>query len=682
MKMSFKKYGKYFVGIAALSALVSQLVFPAASMQATEPRFNFLQNDYELLRGANVSNNETVWKDPVSGQAGDTFEGLIYYHNGIPDAPAKNTRIQVSIPSQTVDKTATLSATISADNAATVSNTIVDDQIIGFTGLTVNLDKDADLTLVPGSVKWYPDRSEKTGPDSPLPFGQSGNEIISQSGLNIGDIQGCWQYAGFVVFAFKTTPRAEPANLTLTKTVRNVSDNQSEYVKQVSADQSEKVSFKIDVANNGGSNLETVYLSDQMPGDLSAVNGSAWLNRSGNLTSLDLETLLASGVSIGSLAKGEAVSVTFEATAPSQISVAKFVVNNARAWSGNLVATDTAQVNLVPGQANIVKSKSAYNATQKIDATTHAARAGDTIEYTLVTKNTGNLNTNVQIEDGIADILEYADIISISDSGATVPGPANTNEAVIVQYPTVNIASGAEVTQKFTVKVKNPLPTNSANGFHFDDKIYNKYGNEIVICIERPAPFIPEPDLRIDKLVRDVTKNELTYVKADEAFAGDILEYKISFKNVGTGPADYVKVFDVLPANVVLDPNAPAIINLGDGEKTITERITDGYTIKTLAPGQEGYVRFRALTSASLAANESLKNVGFLEDNGATINSEATTVIAQKVVEASVPVKNLPKTGAASGLISAMIAIFGTANIAYLKQRKLLRVLSRQSKVI
>jgi hypothetical protein len=64
---------------------------------------------------------------------------------------------------------------------------------------------------------------------------------------------------------------------------------------------------------------------------------------------------------------------------------------------------------------------------------------------------------NFVVEDGIADVLEYSDIVSISDNGVIVAGTTG-NEAQMVRYPTTHIEIGQTVVRKFVVKVKKSTP--------------------------------------------------------------------------------------------------------------------------------------------------------------------------------------------------------------------------------
>jgi uncharacterized repeat protein (TIGR01451 family) len=671
-----KKYGKYLLGLGVSAAILSQVIIPAASMRADQPRFNFLQGDYELLRGANLTQGESVWKDPVSAQVGDVVEGIIYYHNGMEGTIAENTTIKVNLPAETTNNKAVISASVSADNADTVVDTIVDGSIVGLSGLTINYDDSADLELVPGSVKWYPNQFSNPNTPVTLPGGQSGDEIIAPSGINIGDVEGCWQYAGYVTFQIKSNAQAIPGNLGIEKEVRNVSDSETNFVELTDADQNEVVEFKMTASNNGGSAINNVKIKDALPSELKEVSGSAKMVVGGVTTSLSDAELLGNGAPIGTIQPGDAnqVVVYFRATTPSAILALQTVTNVATAFNASKTDSDDAKVRLNPGSANIERSKSAVNITRGgVDATTVTARSNDVIEYTLVTSNTGNLATDVTIADGVADILEYADVTEISDNGTIVNGDPGTNEEKTITWPEVNINPDESVVRTFKVKVKNPLPTNFPNGYHFDDRMYNFYGNEILIVIERP---VLRPAISISKLVRNVTRNQVDYVEANTAYAGETLEYKILFTNSGNGPADIVKIYDILPANVSLDPNSPAIIYIFGEERSITEKITDGYIIATIPAGESGYVRFRVIIDSGVAAGERLVNNGYITDDGSTIPDPAETIIEAKVVPVNYPAP-LPKTGPASLAAIVFASIVAAVNVIYLKSKKSLAQAAR-----
>jgi len=673
---------KYILGVLALAAIVSQGVFAFTKLSATSPRFNFLSGDYELFRGEDKTAGETVWKDPASGNAGDIFTGIIYYHNGVEGTVAENTKIKVTIPATTVNKSATLSAQISADNAEAVTDTIVDGQVIGLSDLTANLNQDANIEFVSGSVKWYPD--QQNNPDTPvvLPFGQSGDKIITPEGVNLGNINGCWQYAGFLTFDFRSRVTTAPA-FTVDKTVKNITAGDPDYSDETNASANNRVEFKIVAINTGTEIAENVNIKDTLPAELSFVSGSMKIFRDGSGTAELLpddvaNQIFGTGWNMGDLQIGanKRDMLTFRAKAPSTISESKQVVNNAEITSGALSDSDNAKVNLVPTETPvIVPNKNAKNLTSGQVASPRViggrtvlafdVLAGESIEYTLLTENTGSAAAeNYQIQDGIADILEYADVMAISAGGNVVDGTTG-NDARLVQYPAVTIGAGESVTRTFTVKVKDPIPNTPPNGYSYDMQMYNKYGDEVIVVLSRPTPPPTPPILHIEKLVRDFTVNELNFVDFNQAIAGDTLEYIIRFSNTGNGPADQVKFSDILPTNMQYI-SGTTIISVNEAmEHTLPDGIVaGGVTLDTIAAGDSGYIKFKVITDAGIASGTELTNTANLTDNGATISDTAKTTFKAPVIPVSVTPIPLPRTGADTVVIAA-VAAFGLLALAY-----------------
>ncbi|MFA5158637.1 MAG: isopeptide-forming domain-containing fimbrial protein [Patescibacteria group bacterium] len=673
IKSFFKKIQpktKYILGILGIAAIVSQGAFAFTKLSATEPRFNFLAGDRELFRGANVTENETVWKDPVSGTPGDEFQGIIYYHNGMVNTTAENTRIKVTIPAQTANKTATLTARISADNAAAVTDTIVDGQVVGLSGLTVNLTEDAELDFVPGSVRWYPNQLENPNAPVVLPGGQTGNELVTGNGVNIGGINGCWEFAGYLVFNFRTRTIEQPA-LNIEKTVRNVSDNQTAFVEQADANSNDRVEFKVVVENSGNSQLSAVTVKDVLPAELTYVPNTLKIDG----TPTDVGQFFGTGLNTGSLAVGASKTITFEAKAPANIAAAKTVVNTATVTSGSLSDNDTASVRLCPELApNIVLHKDAKNLTTGASAVLEGntkvveARPGDVIEYTLTTQNTGNATSeNYEIKDGINDVLQEASFVSATNGGHVVNTGLAGNDAKQIVYPAVNIVADQTVVRKFTVKVMDPLPNNPASGFDFDHKLYNIYGDAVLVTINIPTPPPTAPILHIAKTVRNVSTNEAAFVESNTATPGDTLEYMIAFSNTGNAAADQVRFSDLLPANVSYITGTTILSMNGEAEHTLADGIiAEGVMLDTVPFGESGYIKFRVLTSKDIADGASLINTANLTDNGVTISDTAATTFLAPIVKASTP---LPRTGANLLVISAIIsAIFAAAGMVVISK--------------
>lgn len=490
-----------------VTAFLAQAILPATA-QASGPVFNSMNGDKELLRGANVTNAEQTWNDPITGNAGDTFAGLVYYHNGTDNTVAQNTRVKVTIPAQTSGKTADLQAVIRADNASPVSDS-----------LTVNLNSDAKIEFIPGSVVWYPDQNQQPGVSAPLPLGQSGDEIVSANGLNLGSINGCWEYAGFVVFKFKTI-KSNPAL--------------------------------------------------------------------------------------------------------------------------------------------IVTSKIAKNLTTGTEGTDIKASAGDQIRYTLTTSNTGGSATSVTVSDNVSDILDYADLVSSSENGVF--------NGSTITWPAVNIDAGATLTKTFTVKVKNPLPTTAQSGYRFDWIMYNVYGNAVYVRLT--PPVTEDANLIVDKTVRNFTAGETIFVESNEAYAGDTLEYKIVFRNTGLGNADSVTISDVLPANVSYIVGTTVISQVDSAERSLADGITGNGVTVNVPAGSYGYIKFKVITSAGIAGGEILINTAHLKYASKDASDTASTKIKVKSATPIVKGTELPKTGAETLVIGAMLALAAGIYFIYRERKK------------
>lgn len=659
--MSFLQYVskklKFLLPVALVAGLASQLILPALSASATAPRFNFMAGDYEMLRGVNKTENGSVWTDPVTGAVSDEFRGIIYYHNGMINTTAENTRVKVTLPSQTdANNSGKVTATIGADNAETISDTVVDGQIVGPSGLTVNLNDAADFEFVPGSVKWFPNRNQG-GSNDPVPFpnGQTGDEIVSANGVNIGGVNGCWDYAGFVSFGFRSVEKPSPA-LDLTKQIRNIDRGES-YSKRTSGEVGDNVQYQLTVKNDGNTVLLNSNLTDSLPAGLSFLSGSFKQKVDGVYTDLsdsDAQAMFNNGFNISRLDIAQSIAYVFSAKVGS--SAGTPLNNTATVVAGSLHDTDNALLDVL--RPNIIKSKAAYNDTKREVA--NMVDPGNLVTYTLTARNNGNANVSgFVVEDGIADILRLADVVSISDGGHLVNGSGSGYDAKLVQWPAADLNVGSSLVRTFQVKIKDPLPVGTTNFV-----LKNVYGNEVAITVVPPATC---PDLHIDKYVRDVSTNEANFVKANEAFSGDTLEYQVRYSNTGNGPALNVKFTDALPVNGAYVNGSARISRNGNPEVAIADTLTTGgFMVDRIEAGESGFIKFKVKIASGIAENEVLTNTVYLTHDNKVISDTAKTTI---IVKAVAP-KELPKSGPA-GSAGFFITFFMGLGVLYGKYRGL-----------
>ena len=668
------KIGKILAAGAMIVALGSQVISAPQKGSATEPRFNFLPEDRELFQGLNFTKNETNYTDPITTTGDDEVAALVYYHNGEVNTVANNTTIKVTMPIDTNSKSKILGASISADNAATITDTIINQQIVGKSGLTViTPTADSTLSFVPGSVRWYPEKNE-----SPvaLPAGQTGDTILT-TGVNIGNIQGCWDFSGFIVFKLKVnTPK--PAQLEIDKTVKNPRVDES-FVKSNTAIPGDQLDYQLVVSNPGLSKLENVLVKDTVPAGTTFIAGSVRYFPDGSTAPMPLtggqnaNNLVSSGVTINSLDTGSVKTAKFVFSVKvdsTGLDNGQKLVNTVTASSGNLSDSSQAETVVTVLTPNFVKSKSAFNITQNIDATKKSANPGDSIRYTLVTRNTGNAVGKVNVVDGIADILEYTEITD-AGTGQIVNDPNNSNEdnRIVINFGEKSINISEEVAVSFVVKVKNPLPVTPPQGNHFDLTMYNVYGNSVVVKIQPP---VITPILSLVKNVRNVTTNEINFSDEDEAVAGDVIEYQIIIKNSGNGPADAVKIVDTLPVNVAYI-SGTTVLSRDASANTLADGIVNGgVTLAEIQAGQTATIYFRARIDSGVQVNTYLVNSVTVTSGSKTLTDTAKTLVKAPIIKAVVvqpEIVKLPRTGG-NGLIVSIVAVFGIAFLGALAIRK------------
>jgi len=136
-----------------------------------------------------------------------------------------------------------------------------------------------------------------------------------------------------------------------------------------------------------------------------------------------------------------------------------------------------------------VLSKNAKNISQdSVDASSTTAQAGDRISYTLKIKNPNDTPITVDIEEHLADVLEYS---TLADLG----GGTFNEEDKILFWPSVTLGANSEQTRTFFVRVLPKIPSTPqgiSDPSSYDCRMTNTFGNSIDVWIECPTPKIIE----------------------------------------------------------------------------------------------------------------------------------------------------------------------------------------------
>ena len=140
-------------------------------------------------------------------------------------------------------------------------------------------------------------------------------------------------------------------------------------------------------------------------------------------------------------------------------------------------------------------SKTARNSTRDIlDANKTTANPNDTINYSLIVKNTGKATVNdFVVEENLTDVLEYANLIDLHGG--------SKDSKNIARWPGTDIEPGTTITKFITVKVKSKIPQTpspASNPGSYDLVMTNVYGKTINIKV--PGGVIKRTEKTIGKL--------------------------------------------------------------------------------------------------------------------------------------------------------------------------------------
>src|SRR5258708_2545716 len=267
--------------------------------------------------------------------------------------------------------------------------------------------------------------------------------------------------------------------LTLTKEASNASTSTG-FSNFTNAAFGERVEFRLTVRNNNfNSTAYNLRLSDALPNGLTYVPGTFQIDSgtsSGNLFG-------GSNQWLGNLSGNQSRTILFQASV--NASTSQTLINSATATSDNTNSANaqaTVFVSTVAGgNIDLVLSKSAYNQTRNVDATTVTAQPGDVILYTLRVQNRGNATaTNFVFQDDLADVLELSRLNAFE-------GAAFDLGKLSLSWPAVSIPAGATVEKTFSVVVNSTSPAGS------DNVMTNVFGNTVNVRVARVAGTFTAP---------------------------------------------------------------------------------------------------------------------------------------------------------------------------------------------
>jgi len=424
--------------LSLVTGLVGANVDMAKSSASATPRFNFMQNDKELLTSLNLTQNPsgTNWSDPVSANIGDEVALRFYFHNGTPDTTAHNVTMRALLPSA-VGKQHNVLSYLDSDETSLITDTVINGTIEGFGAgyAQVNTAADSRLEYIPGSTQIW-----RTNPNE---YGKTMiDAVVNESGLNIGNVDGCWQYAGYLTFKVKVKA---PAQLSISKYVAYPgSTTWSASLNNVK--EGETVAWKIGLLNHGESDALNVAVKDILPANITYIPGTTVYfgpDAPANGTTL-ADGITVNGLNVNKVMPGEAkvVYLVFQTRVGTNLPYTNGVwtgINTANATLNGTTISATARIN-VCGVPNVTIAKTVKNASgnwvEQINV-----KLGDTINYKIVVTNIGTAAlTSINVNDVIPVYSRYI-------NGSTkVNGTTVADGIAGAGIPLANLAAGQSAT--------------------------------------------------------------------------------------------------------------------------------------------------------------------------------------------------------------------------------------------
>lgn len=416
-----KKSRKILVKAASGALLTCSLLGIAAgnvTNAASTPRFNFLEGDHEMLQVAKVT--DSSWSDPVNANIGDRVAFLFYYHNGILNTVATHTKVRVDLPIDESNKLVAKSWLWSQETSA-ISDTVVNGKIVGQSGATINLPSNGRIEYVPGSTKWYPNRSTK---GISMPDG-----ITSNSGLDLGDIKGCWDYSGYVTFLVDIKGQAQ---LVMDKTVAHPGD--TTWVKEITANPGDSVAYHLGIKNTGDITAKNVTVTDKLPSYMTYTSGSAYYYTKDHPEGVKLaDTIFSSGVSLPDMVPGDngITYITYRTKIDINMPNGAWALNNVAKVYMNQVEQDQDQAKVtVTCYRGLIVDKKVSNGVSWVEQ--NNLELGDRVDYRIIVRNTGNAPiTDVRVKDVLPLYVKYLNGSTKLNGNSIADGIVSSNGILI-----------------------------------------------------------------------------------------------------------------------------------------------------------------------------------------------------------------------------------------------------------
>ncbi len=636
---------KKFAAILALMGLGLSAL--AQTTLAASPQFNFMSQDLKTLTVANRTTNTGWQNNSVSANTNDSVAFQVYYHNGIVNSTATNTKIRLSFPTS-VQNNIGVNVALSADNASAVNDSV-----------TVNSSSSQKLTVDTSSIRWYPNRSQTA---QYISASSSGDGYVE---VNIGSIQGCWEYQGYVTFVgtLTSTPTAN-GDLTITKDARNVTTGGS-FQNSADASPGDEVEFRLNVRNNNGAAVNNVRVRDPMPSYLSYISGSTRVD--GTYYGDDINNNY-NGLSLGSLFSGVNKEIIFRARVnrDSYFDNTSRTLTNYGYVSGDGVSEKQASAYVyVRNNANnlgLYLNKTVLNVSKGESSFSNStnAQVGEKVRFSLkITNNTNNYLYNVIAKDTLPSSLNFVYGSTRLDNGNNYYSDSSLTNSNGLNVGTLYNGQTREVTFEATVNSgANGTLTNY--GYAWADNLA-QISSYAYVYVSGQNQNVG--GYSFEKRVENISRPNGTNAQ-NEAFVGETLRYSLVVTNNSNSTLNNVRVTDVLPSYT-------SYVSVDNNGSYDSSSNAVAWNLYSLGSGQSTTVSYQVKVMQVPAGNTQIRNSAFIQtDNGSRDSNEVVTNVIVGQVLGAVTARTGRGGLAQQVMLASLISLLGLAAAYLYSERK------------
>ena len=544
------------------------------------------QDEHDFMKvGPTTITSTSQLTENVVAQEGKEYYVYMYVHNNAKSSLnliAKNVRVRIASIDTTAGTTQQLRGFINADNCGAKQDgkggqtpgsacTFWDEA--GFQSAD---GRKFTMEYVAGSAIYMVTHSGGTFKLSDSIVTATGNNgvLLGYTSLN-GQIPGCAEYSGYVVIRVK--PKYQTPKYDVEKKVNGATSN--------TVKPGDTMTYTLTARNTGNVDLTNVKINDTLPAYYQSASETLPAGATGSIINAP-HTVTIPKLAVGATAT---ITISYKVKGESAFECDKTTTFTNRVTSSTDQTSTEDNLNNNQTTTNVTypctpppPQNPNFDLVKTVDKT--AARPGDTLNYTLTFRNTGDVDlTNVVIKDTLPAGLTVTGNINASATNASTP--TNLANLFTSGATAANVKVGGVVTITFAVKVNSDAVPAVNCGENKKDFV----NRSSATTAEKPN----EPNTTNNSTTTTVTViKDCNYsydlIKTGPATAkpGETVTYTLTFKNTGDQPLTNVVVKDVLPSGVTYVAGSTTVQRSTNSPQPAADGVTTsaGLNIGTVNP--------------------------------------------------------------------------------------------------